>query len=233
MGTAAANRTDVPPIAALAASDQQTRGVDFACRVLDVTVAGILLIVLLPLMLVIALAIRLDSGGPVLFTQRRMGRSLQPFTVLKFRTMKHGVSHDVHRAFVQQLIAGDEPVQVAGKPRFKLASDDRVTRVGRLLRRTSLDELPQLWNAFRGEMSLVGPRPPIPYEVEQYPAHWFTRFAVKPGLTGLWQVSGRSELTMEQMVSLDAEYVQRRSFLLNVWILLRTIPAVLCLRGAS
>lgn len=233
MGAAAADRTDVPPIVALAVPDQQTRGVDFACRMLDVTVAGLLLIVLLPLMLLIALAIRLDSSGPVLFTQRRLGRSLQPFTVLKFRTMKHGASHDLHRAFVRKLIAGDEPAQVEGRPRFKLASDDRVTRVGRILRSTSLDELPQLWNALRGEMSLVGPRPPIPYEVEHYPAHWFTRFAVKPGITGLWQVSGRSELTMEQMIKLDAEYVQRRSLWLNVQILLRTIPAVLTLRGAS
>lgn len=212
---------------------KRTRGLDFACRVLDVTLAAVLLVVLLPLMLLIALAIRVDSGGPVLFTQRRLGQSLRPFMVLKFRTMANGASHDVHRAFVRKLIAGDEPAQVAGKPRFKLASDDRVTRVGRILRRTSLDELPQLWNALRGEMSLVGPRPPIPYEVEHYPAHWFKRFTVKPGLTGLWQVSGRSELTMEQMISLDAEYVERRSLWLNLWILLRTILVVLSLRGAS
>lgn len=233
MGTAAVDRTDVTPVSAPAATSQQRHGSDLACRVLDVVLASLLLILLLPLLLLIALAIRIDSGGPVLFRQRRLGLSLEPFMVLKFRTMKQGVSHDVHRAFVRNLIAGDEPAQVDGKPRFKLASDDRVTRVGRILRRTSLDELPQLWNALRGEMSLVGPRPPIPYEVEHYPAHWFTRFAVKPGLTGLWQVSGRCELTLEQMISLDVEYVERRSVWLNFWILVRTIPAVLSLRGAS
>jgi lipopolysaccharide/colanic/teichoic acid biosynthesis glycosyltransferase len=134
---------------------------------------------------------------------------------------------------VLSLIAGEQPESRDGNPRFKLAGDERVTRVGRLLRRTSLDELPQLWNVLRGDMSLVGPRPPIPYEVEHYPAHWFPRFAVKPGLTGLWQVSGRSELTLEQMVALDIEYVQRRSPLLNLSILARTVPAVLSTRGAS
>jgi lipopolysaccharide/colanic/teichoic acid biosynthesis glycosyltransferase len=212
---------------------ESARAVDFACRALDVIGAVILLVVLLPVMLVIAAAIRLDSSGPVLFSQRRMGRGLKPFTVHKFRTMHHGVSHDVHRAFVQKLISGDTPTQVDGKPRFKLASDPRVTKVGRILRRSSLDELPQLWDVLRGSMSLVGPRPPISYEVDQYPAHWFARFAVKPGVTGLWQVSGRSELALEEMISLDVQYVQRRSFWLNVWILLRTIPAVLSLRGAS
>ncbi len=120
-----------------------------------------------------------------------------------------------------------------GKPQFKLAGDDRITRVGRFLRSSSLDELPQLWNVLRGDMSLVGPRPPIPYEVDHYPAHWFRRFEVKPGITGLWQVSGRCELTLEQMIELDVEYVERRSLRLNVWILLRTLPAVLTSRGAS
>ena len=108
-----------------------------------------------------------------------------------------------------------------------------MTRLGRVLRRLSLDELPQLWNVLRGEMSLVGPRPPIPYEVKHYPAHWFERFVVKPGVTGLWQVSGRSELTLEEMVGLDVEYVRRRSLWLNVKIIARTIPVVLSTRGAS
>src|SRR5947209_2908388 len=130
---------------------QRAGTVDFACRALDLIVAATLLVVLLPALLVIAIAIRLDSGGPVLFSQRRLGHSLEPFTVWKFRTMKHGVDHEVHRAFVHSLIAGDEPTQVHGNPRFKLASDRRVTRVGRILRRTSLDELPQLWNVLRGE----------------------------------------------------------------------------------
>jgi lipopolysaccharide/colanic/teichoic acid biosynthesis glycosyltransferase len=147
--------------------------------------------------------------------------------------MRNGASHDVHREFVLALIAGSQPEQTDGGPRFKLNGDARVTRVGRVLRRTSLDELPQLWNVVRGDMSLVGPRPPIPYEVEQYRADWLERFEVKPGVTGLWQVSGRCELTFEEMIELDLDYVRRRSLRLNIWILLRTVPAVLSLRGAS
>jgi lipopolysaccharide/colanic/teichoic acid biosynthesis glycosyltransferase len=122
-----------------------------------------------------------------------------------------------------------------GEPRemyYKMISDPRVTRVGRLLRRSSLDELPQLWNVLRGDMSLVGPRPPIPYEVEHYPPEWFERFAVKPGITGLWQVSGRSTVSLDEMIRLDVEYAHCRSVWLNMWILARTIPAVLGASGA-
>jgi lipopolysaccharide/colanic/teichoic acid biosynthesis glycosyltransferase len=202
-------------------------------RGLELALSLLLLVLLLPLLITIAVAVRLDSPGPVLFRQRRVGRELEPFVVNKFRTMQHGVGHDAHRAFVLDLIAGRKPEQRENGPRFKLAEDERVTRLGRLLRRSSLDELPQLWNVVRGEMSLVGPRPSIPYEVEHYPAHWSARFAVKPGLTGLWQVSGRSELTLEQMAALDVEYVRRRSLRLNLSILARTLPVVLSTRGAS
>ncbi len=216
-----------------AATRDRVSAADITCRLLDVAVASIALVLLSPILLVIAILIRIESQGPAVFRQERVGRRLRPFTVNKFRTMRTGASHDAHRKFVQSLIAGETPPEVAGKPRFKMASDDRITRVGRFLRRTSLDELPQLWNVVRGEMSLVGPRPPIAYEVERYPAHWFARFEVKPGLTGLWQVSGRCELTLEEMIELDIEYVRRRSLRFNVWILLRTVPAVLSLRGAS
>ena len=202
-------------------------------RMLEVLASAMALLLLMPMMLILAVAIRLDSDGPVLFRQKRLGRSQSTFTVYKFRTMRHGAGDDVHRAFVRGLIAGEEPSIVEGKPRFKLTGDPRVTRVGSLLRRTSLDELPQLWNVLRGQMSLVGPRPSIAYEVEHYPPPWLERFAVKPGLTGLWQVSGRSELTMQDMVALDIDYVHRRSVRLNIWILIRTVPAVLSLRGAS
>jgi lipopolysaccharide/colanic/teichoic acid biosynthesis glycosyltransferase len=207
--------------------------VDVGCRALDIVVAAIVLVLLSPVLLIVAFIIRLESPGPPVFRQRRLGRGVKPFTVNKFRTMRQGSSHEAHRKFVQSLIAGDAPPAVEGQPRFKMASDPRITRVGRFLRRTSLDELPQLWNVLWGDMSLVGPRPPISYEVERYPADWFARFQVKPGLTGLWQVSGRCELTLDQMIQLDLEYVRRRSLLLNVWILLRTVPAVLSLRGAS
>ncbi len=206
---------------------------ELACRIVDVVIASLALILLAPVMALIALAIRVESEGPVIFRQVRLGRSMQQFTVNKFRTMRAGVSHDVHREFVLALIAGAQPAQTAAGPRFKLNGDARVTRVGSFLRRTSLDELPQLWNVIRGDMSLVGPRPPIPYEVEHYRPEWVGRFDVKPGVTGLWQVSGRCELTIEQMIELDLEYVRRRSFALNIWILLRTIPAILTLRGAS
>jgi lipopolysaccharide/colanic/teichoic acid biosynthesis glycosyltransferase len=191
-----------------------------------------MLIVLAPVLLMIALLIKRDSPGPVLFRQRRLGRDAKPFTVNKFRTMYHGVTHEDHRAFVLELISGNAPQQAnAGSP-YKIVADQRVTRFGRALRRSSLDELPQLLNVLRGEMSLVGPRPPIPYEVEHYPAHWFGRFAVKPGITGLWQVNGRSEVTLEEMVRLDIEYVGQRSLATNLWTLIKTVPAVLNRRGA-
>jgi lipopolysaccharide/colanic/teichoic acid biosynthesis glycosyltransferase len=204
-----------------------------ACRALDIGVAAVLLLLLLPLFAVIALAIRLDSPGRVFFRQRRVGRSLEPFTINKFRTMQEGVDHERHKTFVLGLIAGDGPDPSTDRPMFKIVKDDRVTRVGGRLRRSSLDELPQLWNVLRGDMSLVGPRPPINYEVEHYPSHWFGRFGVKPGLTGLWQVSGRSQTTLEAMISFDLEYAEHRSLWLNVRILLRTIPVVMLRRGAA
>lgn len=212
----------------------RARAINVACRTLDIVLATIMLVVLLPVMLFIAAVIAAESRGPVIFRQRRVGRSQVPFTVNKFRTMRHGASPNVHRDFVLRLIAGEDPPSAEDGPeRYKLTSDPRVTRIGRVLRRTSLDELPQLWNVVRGDMSLVGPRPAIPYEVDHYPPHWFGRFAVKPGVTGLWQVRGRSSVSLEEMIRLDLEYVSRRSAWLNLWILLRTIPAVLSLRGAS
>jgi lipopolysaccharide/colanic/teichoic acid biosynthesis glycosyltransferase len=206
---------------------------DAACRLVDLVGAAILLVALAPVLAVIAVAVRRESTGPALFRQRRVGLGQREFTVNKFRTMADGASHDRHREFVLRLIAGERPEPHENGPRFKLAHDDRITRIGRFLRRTSLDELPQLWNVLRGEMSLVGPRPAILYEVERYPQAWLARFDVKPGITGLWQVSGRCELTLEQMIALDLEYVRRRSLWLNLWILARTVPAVLSSRGAS
>jgi lipopolysaccharide/colanic/teichoic acid biosynthesis glycosyltransferase len=191
-----------------------------------------LLIVLLPLFALIAVAIRLDSPGPVLFRQRRCGLGFAQFTMNKFRTMRCGAVAEPHRAYVLGLIRGDLD-QGGGTGRlYKLEVDDRVTRVGRLLRRFSLDELPQLINVLLGDMSLVGPRPPIPYEVENYPPEWLGRLAVKPGLTGLWQVSGRNELNYDEMVRLDLEYVVRQSLWLNVQILAKTFWVVLRGRGA-
>jgi lipopolysaccharide/colanic/teichoic acid biosynthesis glycosyltransferase len=204
-----------------------------ACRALDVAVSAVLLLLLLPVFLALAAAIRLDSRGRAIYRQRRVGRDLDPFTVNKFRTMHSGAGHETHRQYVIGLIEGQGDTPETESNFFKMANDERVTRVGRFLRKSSLDELPQLWNVLRGDMSLVGPRPPIPYEVEHYPPHWFDRFAVKPGMTGLWQVSGRSELTLEEMIALDIEYARSRSLWLNVKILARTVPVVLIGRGAA
>jgi lipopolysaccharide/colanic/teichoic acid biosynthesis glycosyltransferase len=207
-------------------SHRERLAMDAACRALDLVIATLMVVLLAPFLLLIALIIKIDSPGPVFFRQQRVGRHRKPFLVAKFRTMSHGANHDVHRDYMLALIE-------SGTPAPKLAGDARVTRFGAFLRRTSLDELPQLWNVLRGEMSLVGPRPPIPYEVDHYPPHWFERFLVKPGVTGLWQVSGRSEVSLEEMIEMDVDYARRRSVLLNVWILLRTIPAVLSQRGAG
>jgi len=200
---------------------------------LDIIGSVLLLIALSPVLLVLAVVVQLDSPGPMLFRQRRLGRNLEPFMVNKFRTMHHGVAHDRHREFVLGLINGEDPQPETTDSRYKMAADQRVTRFGRVLRRSSLDELPQLWNVLRGEMSLVGPRPPIPYEVEHYPSHWFARFAVKPGITGLWQVNGRNERTYREMIALDLEWARRRSPALYITIVLRTPWVLLRRRGAA
>ena len=223
----------------LAVADGESRYSAAACRALDVAVSAVLLLVLSPVFLALAIAIRLDSSGRAIYRQRRVGRNQEPFTVNKFRTMHSGAGHETHREFVIGLIAarelapGETQAQRDESNFFKMANDTRVTRVGRFLRKSSLDELPQLWNVLRGDMSLVGPRPPIPYEVEHYPPHWFDRFAVKPGMTGLWQVNGRSELGLEEMIALDVEYARTRSLWLNVKILARTVPVVFAGRGAA
>jgi lipopolysaccharide/colanic/teichoic acid biosynthesis glycosyltransferase len=203
-----------------------------ARRALDVTVAGAALLVLVPLIAVSAVAVRLSSPGPVLFRQRRLGRHMQPFTVLKFRTMRADADSALHRDYVRSLI-GTQPPEDAPENLYKLVIDPRVTRVGRFLRSWSIDELPQLWNVLRGEMSLVGPRPVIEYEVEQYPDWYLRRFAVKPGLTGLWQVSGRNEKTYEEMVRYDIEYAERRSLWLDLRILARTALVVMRRQGVA
>jgi len=203
-----------------------------ARRALDVSVAGTALLLLVPVIVVSAIAVRLSSPGPVLFRQRRLGRQMQPFTVLKFRTMRADADSALHRDYVRSLI-GTQPPEDAPDNLYKLVIDPRVTRVGRFLRSWSIDELPQLWNVLRGEMSLVGPRPVIEYEVEQYPDWYLRRFAVKPGLTGLWQVSGRNEKTYEEMVRYDIDYAERRSLWLDLRILARTALVVMRRQGVA
>jgi len=202
-----------------------------ARRLLDLVLATIVLLVLAPFLALIALAIRAESPGPIIFRQRRLGRGLRPFTVLKFRTMRHEADAAVHREYVHSLI--ERPAAGEQGQLYKLSVDSRITRVGRFLRSWSLDELPQLVNVLRGEMALVGPRPVIPYEVDRYPARYLPRFTVKPGLTGLWQVSGRNERTYEEMVRFDIEYARQASLLLDLRILVRTVPVVFGRQGVA
>jgi exopolysaccharide biosynthesis polyprenyl glycosylphosphotransferase len=195
----------------------------FGKRAFDVVGAVIALIVTAPLMLLISIAIKLESNGPVLYRSTRIGRGGRPFTFLKLRSMVHGA--DRHRQHLNHLNEADGPV-------FKISRDPRVTRVGRLLRVLSIDEIPQFLNVLRGEMSLVGPRPPIPEEVRQYEPWQLRRLDVRPGITCLWQISGRSRIGFQEWMRLDLEYIRNQSFTLDLKILLRTIPAVLSREGA-
>jgi lipopolysaccharide/colanic/teichoic acid biosynthesis glycosyltransferase len=203
-----------------------------AIHMLDVVLAALLLIVAAPVLTVIALLIRLTSPGPVLFRQLRVGHLEQPFTMLKFRTMQAGCDDRVHREFVTRMLSDGTAGQAAPDGVFKLADDPRVTRIGRFLRRTSLDELPQLVNVLRGEMSLVGPRPSLPWEVDLYQPTQRRRFQVRPGMTGLWQVRGRNRVDLARALDLDVEYATRQSVRLYLLILVLTVPAVLRGDGA-
>lgn len=189
-----------------------------AKRSIDIVASGMALLLLTPLLIVIAIAVRLDSRGPVLFRQSRLGQGVEDFTVLKFRTMRTGMPDDIHREYIAKLVAGDPGAQGLKK----LTEDPRVTRVGGMLRKTSLDELPQLFNVLGGHMSLVGPRPALRYELEHYLPHHYERFSVKPGITGLWQVSGRNQLGFHEMLDLDVEYARNGGLLLDLKILAKT-----------
>ena len=192
-------------------------------RSMDVLVAGIAVLVLLPMLLVIWAAIRLNSPGGAVFRQTRLGAGRCPFVMYKFRTMKCDTDDTLHREYIAKLLT-EEVEAVDGL--YKLTDDPRITTVGAFLRKTSLDELPQLFNVLSGELSLVGPRPALAYEATLFPGWADARFQVKPGVTGLWQVSGRNRLRMTDGLRLDIEYVARRTLGLDVRILLRTIPAL-------
>jgi lipopolysaccharide/colanic/teichoic acid biosynthesis glycosyltransferase len=197
-------------------------------RAFDITFAALALFLLIPVLILVALAIKLDTRGPLLFRQRRYGRDMRPFTVLKFRTMHDGAPADAHRRYIASLAAGVEDESTGLK---KLVDDPRVTRVGRVLRRFSLDELPQFANVLGGSMSLIGPRPAIEYELEHYLPRHFERFAVRPGLSGLWQVSGRNAIGFNEMLDLDVEYAHNCSFSTDLRVFLRTPLAMV--RGAA
>jgi lipopolysaccharide/colanic/teichoic acid biosynthesis glycosyltransferase len=195
-------------------------------RALDVVLAGLGLACLAPLAAVIALAIWLDSPGGVLFRQRRLGLGGRPFVMYKFRTMRADADDALHRQAVARWARGGL-ARADGRPLYKAERDPRVTRVGRLLRLYGLDELPQLLNVLRGEMSLVGPRPAIPYELEHYRPWYYGRFLVRPGITGLWQVNRHRAPSLEEAMALDLAYVRHLSLALDLQVLARTLPLVL------
>ena len=195
-----------------------------AKRAFDFSAALFLLILLLPFFALMAILIRIDSPGPAIFRQRRLGQGGTEFDMLKFRSMQIDADAAVHRQAVARLARGEPAAFVDGRPVFKAASDPRVTRIGRLIRSTNLDELPQLWNVLRGEMSLVGPRPAIPYELDLYDEQHFRRFAVPQGITGLWQVRRESTRSFADVLNLDLEYVDHYSLLLDFRILILTLP---------
>jgi len=208
-----------------------TRLSRIAKRVLDVVVSLTALILFSPLLILISVAIKLTSKGPVLFRQERVGQYGRRFSFLKFRSMKCGSDSLIHQEYVKRFISGT--IAKEQGVTYKIMADPRLTRIGGFLRKSSLDELPQLINVLKGEMSLVGPRPAIPYEIDFYQIWHRTRFLeVKPGITGLWQVTGRSKTTFDDMVRLDLRYVKQWSFWLDMKILLHTPHAVFSGKGA-
>lgn len=206
-------------------------------RGVDIIGSLIGLAVFLPLMLMVAMAIKLSSPGPVIFKQIRVGRRGVPFVFYKFRSMYQNVDEQIHQNYIEKFIKGNHAEinqGTAEKPLYKMGNDPRVTWIGRIIRVTSIDELPQLFNVLKGEMSLVGPRPPLTYEVKNYQA-WHLRriFEMKPGITGLWQVSGRSEISFDEMVRLDLLYARSWSIMLDLKLLIKTVKAVVQCKGAA
>lgn len=204
-------------------------------RILDIVITLLLLPFLLVISLIVALIIRVDSKGPVLFKQKRIGMNGVEFNFYKFRSMYIDADDTVHRNAIKQYMNGEalngHARTTSAATLYKLVNDPRVTRVGRFIRKMSLDELPQFINILRGEMSLVGPRPPLLYEVESYSEHDALRLLGKPGLTGFWQVYGRSRVPFAEMVEMDIAYLQSQSILMDVKLILLTIPVMLLARG--
>ncbi len=202
---------------------ERKRTFDAVKRIMDIVIASMILLLFLPVIPVIVLLIKLDSPGPVLFRQRRVGKGGREFDFFKFRSMHVGA---------ENVIASLRPLSGIDGPVFKLKEDPRVTRTGRFLRRSSLDELPQLINVLKGEMSIVGPRPNLPSEVAQYLPWQRKRLDVTPGITCYWQIAGRSHIGFQEWMRLDLEYIRNRSIATDIKIMLKTIPAVIARKGA-
>ncbi|HSL11195.1 MAG TPA: sugar transferase [Actinomycetota bacterium] len=221
---------DVAPL-----TDERARAVSvegLGRRAFDLVVGGMLLVLLLPVIALVAGAVSISTPGPALFRQVRVGRNEERFRMFKFRTMYVDSDDEPHRRFVTSVLSDRNGA--LGRPGLqKLEHDPRVTKLGAFLRRSSIDELPQLFNVMAGSMSLVGPRPVLPWEAELFAPHHRRRFEVTPGITGLWQVRGRSSLSMLEALDLDVEYVATRSFWLDLAILVKTIPTVLFERTAA
>jgi lipopolysaccharide/colanic/teichoic acid biosynthesis glycosyltransferase len=213
-------------------SRQHLRLQEIGKRATDITLCMIAIIFLAPLFPLVWLAIRFDSPGPVIFQQQRVGRNNELFTCFKFRTMCHNADQSVHQKAIERLWAGE---LLSDDPNcaYKMVNDPRVTRVGHWLRKTSIDELPQLFNVLRGEMSLVGPRPAIPYELAYFKEWHHERQSVKPGITGLWQVYGRGCMSLDDMLKLDVEYARTWTVWTDLKLIVLTVPSVIMARGAG
>jgi lipopolysaccharide/colanic/teichoic acid biosynthesis glycosyltransferase len=207
------------------------RGYLRAKRILDVTLTLLALIPVALVMLLTAIAIWADSPGPVIFRQKRIGINGREFNLYKFRSMYHNVASSMHEEATARFIRGSVLNSGDTAMPYKLANDSRITRMGRFIRKTSIDELPQLWNVLKGDMSLVGPRPPVPYEVKLYSQHDLLRLAGKPGLTGPWQVYGRGRVTFTEMVEQDITYLQTQSLLYDIKLMVLTFPVMINGRG--
>jgi lipopolysaccharide/colanic/teichoic acid biosynthesis glycosyltransferase len=246
----------VPNVLTIPTVLSQDKSVYYALkRLFDLILVISSILFIFPLIALIIILVKLDSPGPVIYSQKRVGAryirkngthywQIETFTLYKFRTMRVNAGSKLHQDYIAAYIAGDKEKMAALQPggnqpneniekSYKLRNDPRITRTGNILRKLSLDELPQIWNVFMGDMSLVGPRPPIPYEVEMYQQEHFQRLAAKPGITGWWQVSGRGETSFEQMVRLDKAYIERQSLWVDLKILLFTVPAAFKQKGAG
>jgi len=210
----------------IATSSNEAVG-EYFKRGIDLTVSSLLLILLFPFFPIISILIKLDSPGPIFFRTRVIGKNCQPFTLFKFRTMFHNNDPAIHENYMRKIITQDGPT-------FKIKNDPRITRIGRILRKYSIDELPQLINVFRGDMSLVGPRQSLPYEFDLLQEWQKARFRVKPGITGPWQICGRNnDVKFSEMIVMDMHYVYNRSFWYDMEILLKTIPVVFLGKGGA
>lgn len=214
---------------------QFRRGYIRTKRVLDVLITLLLLPIICPVMLVVAIFIHFDSSGPIFYRQKRTGQNGIEFDMLKFRSMYVNKDDTIHREAVKRYMNGDtlNGDCYATDTSYKLVNDPRVTRVGRIIRKLSIDELPQFFNVLRGEMSLVGPRPPLSYEVEEYSSRAHLRLFGKPGITGYWQVYGRSRVTFDEMVEMDIKYLHQQSILQDMKLIVLTVPVVILGRGGA